>query len=46
MATPNTRALLPLLRADGLPDEDVARLYRTYNAEAPAFARAAEEARR
>ncbi|WP_042431526.1 oxidoreductase [Streptacidiphilus anmyonensis] len=43
-ADPNTRALLPLLRTDGLADQDVARLYRTYNAEAPAFREAAREA--
>jgi coenzyme F420-reducing hydrogenase gamma subunit len=41
---PNTRAMLPLLRADGLTDQDIARLYRTFNAEAPAFREAAEQA--
>ncbi|WBP84513.1 4Fe-4S ferredoxin [Kitasatospora cathayae] len=40
---PNTRALLPLLRRDGVADADAARLYRTFNAEAPAFADAARQ---
>jgi coenzyme F420-reducing hydrogenase gamma subunit len=43
-ADPDTRALLPLLRADGLSDQDVARLYQTFNAEAPAFREAARDA--
>ncbi|WP_084713338.1 NADH-quinone oxidoreductase subunit B family protein [Streptacidiphilus rugosus] len=43
-ASPNTRALLPLLHADGLPEHDVVRLYRTFNAEAPAFRDAAGDA--
>ncbi|WP_404867393.1 oxidoreductase [Kitasatospora griseola] len=41
---PNTRAMLPLLRRDGLSKADIARLYRTFNAEAPEFAEAARQA--
>ncbi|MEU8925357.1 oxidoreductase [Kitasatospora sp. NPDC048545] len=44
METPNTRALLPLLRRDGVTEADAARLYRTFNAEAPDFADAARQA--
>lgn len=41
---PNTRAMLPLLRRDGMTGPDVARLYRTFNAEDPPFAEAAHRA--
>lgn len=41
--TPNTRALLPLLRRDGLAGKDIARLYRTFNAAALPFAEAARQ---
>jgi sulfhydrogenase subunit delta len=40
----NTRALLPILRRDGLSPDGVSRIYRTFNATAPAFAAAAETA--
>ncbi|MGW2248722.1 hypothetical protein ACWCXH_00750 [Kitasatospora sp. NPDC001660] len=43
METPNTRAMLPLLRRDGVADPDISGLYRTFNAEAPAFAQAARQ---
>jgi coenzyme F420-reducing hydrogenase gamma subunit len=39
-----TKALLPVLRRDGLGEPEIARLYRTFNAEAPAFAEAARTA--
>ncbi|MFJ8625093.1 oxidoreductase [Kitasatospora sp. NPDC093550] len=44
METPNTRALLPLLRRDGVTEADAARLYRTFNAASPDFADAARQA--
>lgn len=41
VAQPNTAALAPVLRANGLGDRDLIRFYRTFNAAAPAFAAAA-----
>ncbi|WP_245687194.1 NADH-quinone oxidoreductase subunit B family protein [Streptacidiphilus griseoplanus] len=38
--SPNLRALVPLLRRDGMDREAVVRLLRTFNAYSPAFARA------
>jgi len=41
---PNTAALIPALRAAGLDDLGVQRVFRTFNATAPAFAAAAQAA--
>ena len=41
METPNTTALVPLLRAGGLADRDVARVFQTFNANAAPFREAA-----
>jgi sulfhydrogenase subunit delta len=41
METPNTAALVPLLRAGGLADRDVARVFQTFNANAAPFREAA-----
>jgi len=41
METPNTGALIPLLRRQGLSERDVERVFSTFNAAAPAFAEAA-----
>ncbi|NUT18845.1 MAG: oxidoreductase [Hamadaea sp.] len=38
---PNTAALIPALRAAGLDEDGVRRIFRTFNAAAPAFADAA-----
>jgi len=37
METPNTAALVPVLRRDGLDQRDVGRVFQTFNAAAPAF---------
>jgi hypothetical protein len=37
----NTRALEPALRAAGMDDAELARVYRTFNTGAPEFAAAA-----
>jgi sulfhydrogenase subunit delta len=42
MATPNTAALTPRLQALGMPAADVHRVFRTFNAAAPAFQTAAD----
>jgi coenzyme F420-reducing hydrogenase gamma subunit len=44
METPNTEALIPLLRSQGLNARDVARVFQTFNANAEAFREAAEHA--
>ena len=44
MATPNTDSLIPWLRHLGMPDPDIKRVFRTFNAAAGAFAAAAEQA--
>jgi coenzyme F420-reducing hydrogenase gamma subunit len=41
MEAPNTAALVPLLRAQGLDERDVARVFSTFNAASPPFAEAA-----
>jgi hypothetical protein len=43
METPNTDALVPLLRRDGLDDRAVHRTFQTFNAAAPPFRAAAEQ---
>jgi sulfhydrogenase subunit delta len=40
MATPNPHGLLPWLRRDGMSDEDIQRVFQTFNAAAPDFAAA------
>jgi coenzyme F420-reducing hydrogenase gamma subunit len=42
MESPNTGALVPLLRRLGRSDDDVQRLFRTFNAGAEPFRKAAE----
>jgi coenzyme F420-reducing hydrogenase gamma subunit len=44
MATPNPDSLMATLRATGMSTEDIQRVFRTFNAAAPAFADAAERA--
>ena len=44
MAGADTDALAPVLRAAGVTGADLARLYRTFNAAAPAFTAAAASA--
>ena len=44
MESPNTSALVPLLRRLGRSDKDVARLFRTFNAGAEPFQKAVERA--
>jgi coenzyme F420-reducing hydrogenase gamma subunit len=44
METPNTEALIPLLRSQGLSGQDVSRVFQTFNANAEAFREAAEHA--
>ena len=44
MESPNTGALVPLLRRLGRSDRDVERLFRTFNAGAEPFQKAAEKA--
>jgi len=41
MATPNTASLVAHLRAGGMPERDLLRVFRTFNAAAPPFAEAA-----
>lgn len=41
MDTPNAAALIPQLRAWGLPDEAIDRMFTTFNAASPAFAKEA-----
>jgi coenzyme F420-reducing hydrogenase gamma subunit len=43
METPNTAALLPLLRARGLGQRDVGRVFATFNAASPPFREAATD---
>jgi coenzyme F420-reducing hydrogenase gamma subunit len=43
METPNAPGLAPALRALGWTDDDLARAYRTFNADAPAFKAAGGE---
>ena len=43
METPNTDALLPLLRSHGLDDAGVRRVFRTFNAAAEPFRRAVDD---
>jgi coenzyme F420-reducing hydrogenase gamma subunit len=42
METPNTAALVPLLRAHGLDERGVARVFQTFNANAEPFSEAAK----
>jgi len=42
METPNTNALIPLLRSQGLSERGVERIFRTFNADAEAFRNAAD----
>jgi coenzyme F420-reducing hydrogenase gamma subunit len=42
METPNTAALIPLLRRHGLSERDVERVFRTFNAAAEPFRQASE----
>jgi hypothetical protein len=37
MEAPNTGALVPLLRSQGLDEAGVRRVFQTFNAAAPAF---------
>ena len=41
MESPNTAALIPLLRSQGLDERDVKRIFSTFNADAEAFREAA-----
>ena len=43
METPNTGALVPLLRSHGLADRDVQRVFQTFNAAAEPFRRVAHD---
>jgi sulfhydrogenase subunit delta len=44
MATPNTGSLIPHLRQLGMTEPEVHRVFRTFNAAAPEFLVAAEQA--
>ena len=37
METPNTAPLVASMRELGVPEDELQRMFRTYNAEAPAF---------
>jgi len=43
MAKPNTQALLPILRTCGMAEDEIGRVFATFNAAAPAFAVVSQE---